>query len=187
MTRKRINPTASPLDSLIHDVITATAGTFVPFWALAFYASDSMTGTLEERSNVVESAYSRIRGDAPEGKRPTISASSVRQLVACARLWGDAVKDNENRQKRMHPFTAYAHRAAARGADKKRLTGDALGEAYDSISGTPKRKEREPDGLVTVRVTVDVKERLTALAETSGLDVPTIVAALLDSHANSAS
>ena len=172
------------LDNIVSSIIDATADTFTPFWALAFHAAFEMTGTNDERASVVMSAYARIRGDAPEGKRQMLADSSVRQLIACARLWADAVRGNDTRMAAMHPFTAYAHRAAAKGTDGKRLEGDALGTAYDGISGTPTTKQRDSDGLVTIRVTTATKERLTAIAKESDLDVPTLVAAILDTYGN---
>ena len=177
---------ATTLDQLVYECIKADRGTFAPYWALALYAAFNMTGTVAERAEIVASAYTRRIGTAPQGRKSPITDSSVRQLVACAKLWSDAVLDNVERQKRMHPFTAYAHRAAAKGEDGKRLEGEALGQAYDSIGGTAPRRKRDEDGMANVRVSVHTKERLQALAEASDMSVGDIVANLLDTHANTA-
>ena len=174
------------LNQLVHACIKAERGTFAPYWALALYAAFNMTGTVAERAEIVASAYTRRMDGAPEGHKPGITDSSVRQLVACAKLWSDAVIGNVERQKRMHPFTAYAHRAAAKGEDGTRLKGEALGQAYDSINGTAPRRKRDEDGLANIRVSVLTKERLRALSEASGMSVGDIVANLLDTHANTA-
>ena len=178
------NVKTTTLDQIIDACIKADRGAFVPYWALALFAAFNMTGTIAERSDVVASAYTRRIGTAPQGRKPAITDSSVRQLVACAKLWSDAVLDNVERQGRMHPFTAYAHRAAAKGEDGKRLEGEALGQAYDSISGTAPRRKRDEDGLTNIRVSAHTKERLQVLAEAAGMSVGDIVANLLDTHAN---
>ena len=174
------------LDQIIDACIKADRGTFAPYWALALFAAFNITGTVTERSQVVASEYTRRIGNTPQGRKYPITDSSVRQLVACAKLWSDAVIDNVERQNRMHPFTAYAHRAAAKGEDGKRLEGEALGQAYDSISGTAPRSKRDEDGMANIRVSEHTKVRLQMLAEASGMSVGDIVANLLDTHANTA-
>jgi hypothetical protein len=179
--KRNTTRTQTGLESIIRDVIAATRGTYGPYWTLARYVVVEMTGKVAERAETVSTAYQRVNDGTPARRGEGVSLSTAKHLIGAWRTWGEIM--TPERQARMHPLTAYAWRNEAyQTTDGKRtkLVGKALEAAYDAIVGTPSRKGADGDGLVSIRIPADLRDRLAALAEAAQVDIATVIVSALD-------
>lgn len=171
---------ARTLDSIINSIVTTSGKAYTAYWQLAKHVR-GMSGTMDERADVVTSAYGRLRGDTEVSD---ISVSTIKHIAASFKVWGSALDDA--RMARMHPLQAYKWRNTAKVDGKYTTDGDTLRTAYDAITGNPPKRDRDADGMVSIKVYAVDRDRLAALADASDCAVADILAAILASATDDA-